>query len=214
MKKSTIEIPTKEPSKIVRYKRGILVIKPESELNKVYFLRKGLIRQFWVSAEGEEVTIHIFKPGSLFPLMLIIIKNSDSFYFEALTNVELQEFSAQESLNSIKNNPNLLYEFTEKFAFAINGLSLRIEMLAVSKVSTKILIFLDYLAKSFGTKIDDGKIEVNLNFTHNDISSWIGAQRETVSREISKLTKSGVLTFNKKGILINKDFFPTKMKNR
>ena len=192
------------------YKKGQTILKPDGDIKQVYFLRKGLVRQYWVSEEGEEITINIFKPGALFPLMLVIAKKTNRHYFEALTETETQELGAQSSLEAIKNSPQLLYEFTEKFALALDSLALRIELLASRASSAKILLFLDYLVKNFGTETNSGKIHISLTFTHSDIASWVGTRRETVTRSLEKYSKNkmisldkGLITIEDKGMFLD-----------
>lgn len=189
-------------SVIKNLKKGTILLDPESEIKQVWFLRRGYIRQYFVSANGEEVTIHIFRPGALLPLMLYSANLINRFYFQAATNVQVQEFPASKIMQVLQNNPKLLLELTTKFALAINALSLRVEMLATKTSKTKILLFLEYLSKNFSDGKSD-KTKIDLPLTHSEIAAWIGTKRETVSREISNLTKKGVISFRKNIITIN-----------
>lgn len=198
----TVQKGTRKAAKIKTFEKGDLLLKPSLEIEKVYFLRKGLVRQYSLSEDGEEVTIHLFKPGSLFPIMLLFSQKPNRYYFEAFTSIEVQELSSESSFDSIVKNKDLLLEFTQKFALAIAGLSQRIEILGSRRVSTKILLFIDYLGKNFGNELPGGKVGIDLNLTHDEIASWVGARRETVSRKIEKLSRQQLISLAKGKIVI------------
>ncbi len=183
-------------------RKGTVLLDPEAEIKHVWFLRKGYIRQYLVSANGDDVTVHIFRPGAVLPLMLYAADLPNRFYFQAATNIEVQEFPAKKILETVQDNPKLLFELTAKFALAINALTLRIEMLSTKTSRTKTLLFLEYLRNHFATE-KNGKSKIALPLTHAEIAAWIGTKRETVSREFSILAKKGVISVKKGFITIN-----------
>lgn len=193
----------KTKPKIRFFKKGTVILDPGKNLDSVWFIRKGIVRQYIVTETGEEITIHFFRPGAIFPLMLVLANLPNRFSFQATTNLEVQEFSSQKILQVLVNNPKLLFEIASKFALGLNGLSQRIEILSTKNTKRKIYLLLDYFVKQFG-QTNNSEVKIDLPLTHAEIATWIGVRRETVSRELSHLTKLGILE-SKKGTLFFRD---------
>ncbi len=198
------ELEEREEPRLRILKKGHILLNPQEKIVHIWFLKKGFIRQYVVSSTGEEVTIHIFRPGALFPLMLHLADLPNRFYFQASTNIEMQEYSASGVSGLIKDNPKLLLDLSRKFATAINALSFRIEILATKNSRIKLLLFLEYLANQFASK-KVGVTKIEIPFTHTEIAAWIGVKRETASREISNLAKSKVITVKQGFFTINRN---------
>src|SRR5689334_3964412 len=66
-------------------KRQVLVEAQEAPTG-VFLLKSGVVRQYSITENGDEVTLNIFKPLSFFP-MNWVLNNTNSFFFEAMTDV-------------------------------------------------------------------------------------------------------------------------------
>ena len=77
----------------------------------------------------------------------------------------------------------------------------RVEGLTFDTAYRKVESLLLYFAKKFGEKKGKDTI-IDYPLTHREIASWIGSARETVSLEIEKLKKNGIITVTKRTILI------------
>lgn len=182
--------------KVAKYRRKEIILRAGEPIFGIFFLNKGNVRQYLISEEGEEVTIHLYRPGSFFPIMLLITDTPNRYYFEAETTAETYRLPPEEVIDFVKNNPDVLFDLTERFGQAVIGLSKRIEILAIGSVYSKVVSLLSYLAARFGEE-KEGQLVINLPLTHNDIAAWIGAKRETVSRQMEALAKAGVIKQDK-----------------
>lgn len=145
-----------------------------------------------ISEDGEEATIHVFRPGSFFPIMLSLSSRPNKYYLEAVENTEVVKAPAKEVVAFVKNDHEVLFDLTTRFADAITGLMLRIEQLVSQGAYPKIVSLLLYLADTFGQNSDEG-LKIKLQFSHDDIAAWVGVARETVSRQIEKLQQKGLV---------------------
>ena len=71
------------------YKKGETLIRSDDDPQGIFCLKKGYIRQYTISAAGTELTLHILKPTSYFPMVWAINGTPNVYYFEALTPVEV-----------------------------------------------------------------------------------------------------------------------------
>jgi CRP-like cAMP-binding protein len=188
-----------------RYKKKEMILRADDPVNWIYFLQSGLVRQYIITPNGDEVTIHLFEPNSFFPTMLLVGHIENRFNFEANTDVELRKTSPEHMTRFLTENPDVLFDLTSRFARAIDGLSRRVEMLATDTASTKVIGLLCYLGQKFGTEQNNTTV-IDIPLTHADIANWVGDSRETVSRQMEKLAKNKLISYKNHSItLLNVD---------
>lgn len=187
---------------LVRLKRGQVLLNPDEQISHIYFLEKGYVKQYVISEDGEEITIHIFRNPSYFPMMLAIAGVSNKYFFEALGSVEARKAPLEQTMEFVKNNPEALFDLTKRFAGGINGLAIRLENLVSERSYKRVVSFFLYLANTFGEN-RRGKVEIKLPLTHKEIASWVNLTRETTSRQIEKLINKQLLTRSKLFFIVN-----------
>lgn len=176
------------------YKKGEILIRADDDPQGIFCLRKGYVRQYTISKTGFELTLHILKPISYFPMVWAINGAPNVYYFEALTSVEVGRAPRDKIVNFIKDKPliisALLSELLEDYAETL----IRVEHLVFSDAYRRVISILLYIAKHFGEKHDKGII-VGHRFTQQDIATLVGVARETASIEMVKLEKKGLIKY-------------------
>ena len=71
------------------YKQDEILIRADDDPQGIFCLQKGYVRQYIISKAGFELTIHILKPISYFPMVWAINGTPNVYYYEALTPVEV-----------------------------------------------------------------------------------------------------------------------------
>lgn len=187
--------------KLLKLKKGKIIYQPDDPISDIYLLKEGLVRQYSISKNGDEVTINVFRPISFLPIMLILSNQPNKYFFEAQTDLEVFGAPFEKVLEFLQKEPTVLFDLTKRFAAAIGGLTTRIEELSFNEARDHVTSLLLYLADRFG-KTEDQKITINLPLTHQDLASWTSLTRETTSRQLEKLVKESVISFNHKYITI------------
>ncbi len=184
------------------YRKGETLIRADDDPQGIFCLTKGYIRQYTISALGTELTLHILKPTSYFPMVWAVNGTPNVYYFEALTPVEVGRAPRDEVVTFIKDKPEIIFELMsgllEEYAETLK----RVEHLVFSDAYRRVISVLIYIAKHFGSKNVRG-IVVNHRFTHQDIATLVGVARETASIEIIKLEKKGLIEYIDHSMLFN-----------
>lgn len=183
------------------FKKGEILIHADDDPAGIFYLKTGTVRQYSISKEGEEQTLTLYKPISYFPMMWAMNNIHNTYYFEALTEVEVYRAPKDAVLEFIKKEPDVLYDLTTRIYSGMHGLLSRMEYLLFSSAYNKILFTLINNATRFGTSEN---AKVHLHMTHKDIAAFSGLTKETISREIKKLEEKGLVE-NKNQLLIIKD---------
>jgi len=176
------------------YKKGEIILRADDNPSGVYYLKKGFVRLYAISREGQEITFNIFKPGSYFSMMWAIANTTNHHFFEAMTAVELQRAPKEKLLEFIKSQPDVLFELTRRILIGLSGLITEMEYLLFGNANIKVASVILLLAKRFGQKKTNGGVVIQHPFTHRMIASIAGLTRETTTLEIQKLKQEKVLT--------------------
>jgi CRP-like cAMP-binding protein len=179
--------------------KGQTLYEADDPIDAIYFITEGYVRQFLVTQDGEEITMHIFQPGAYLPMMLVYSSLPNRYTFTALSQVRGFKTATAKVTTFVEKNPDVLLDLTKRFAGGINGLLLKIENELYKDAYRKVASTILYLTDKFGTTND---AETKLPFSHVQLASWTGLQRETVSRQIEKMQKKGLVHQEKNNLFI------------
>lgn len=174
------------------YKKGEMLIRADDDPQGIFCLKKGYVRQYTISKTGLELTLHILKPISYFPMVWAINGTPNVYYFEALTPCEVGRAPRDQVVTFIKDKPTIIFELMSELLEDYAESLTRVEHLVFSDAYRRVISVLLYIAKHFGEK-DDKNIIVRHRFTQQDIATLVGVARETASSEMIKLEKKGFI---------------------
>ncbi len=195
-----LEIFFRQFSKVI-YEKGEIILRAEDTPVGVYFLQEGFVRQSLVSSSGEMFIIHVYKPGSFFPLMWVVNDTPNTYYFEAMTPVEIWHAPREAVREFLADHPAVVYDFASRLLAGVTGMMKRMAYLVMENAYTKTMLLLLYLAHSLGEKERSGVI-LPVPVSHREISAWIGTTRETASLQVERLKKRGLIVYRKRQLII------------
>lgn len=199
LKQKTESFFLRFPKKIL--KKGEVIVEAEETPEEAFYLKKGYVRAYTMSPQGIELTLHIFTPGSYFPMMFILNDLENRYYFEALTQSEIFVIPKGKIISFLRKNPAVLEDLTSRLLRGLDKMMLRIEYLVYSSAKVRVSSALMFLTHHFGKKAGT-IIKISLPFTHREIAAFAGISRETVSRELKKLQKDKIIGYKKQFITI------------
>lgn len=179
---------------IRNYKKGEMLIRADDDPQGIFCLTKGYVRQYTISKAGFELTLHILKPISYFPMVWAVNGTPNLYYFEALTPVEVGRAPRNQVVDFIKDKPDVIFELLSELIEDYAESLTRIEHLVFSDAYRRVISVLLYIAKHFGEESGKG-VAVNHRFTQQDIATLVGVARETASNELVKLEKKGLIKY-------------------
>lgn len=174
------------------YKKGEMLIRADDDPQGIFYLMKGFVRQYTISSSGNELTLHILKPISYFPMVWAINGTPNVYYFEALTPVDAGRAPRDQVVEFIKDKPTIIFELMSELVEDYAESLTRIEHLVFSDAYRRVISILLYITKHFG-KVHGKGIIVRHRFTQQDIATLVGIARETASIEMIKLEKKGLI---------------------
>lgn len=166
----------------------------ESHVSYIYYLKRGIAKQYAVSSRGDEVVLNMFRPISCFPLVHLFPSIQNHSYFETVSNVELIRAPISEFLLFLKGNPLILLDLAEILAHAFYDTSNMIECFMLGRAHNRVVMALLIYARKFGECTKKGERIINMPLTHKNIGALVGLTRETVSREMEHLERKKIVT--------------------
>jgi len=183
------------------YKKGETLIRADDDPQGIFCLTKGYVRQYTISKTGFELTLHILRPVSYFPMVWAINGTPNVYFFEALTPVEVGRAPREDVVNFIKDKPTIVFELLSELIERYAETLTRMENLVFSDAYRRVISVLLYIAKHFGEEKGKGVL-ITHHFTQQDIATLVGVARETASVEMARLEKKGLVEHIDRAIFI------------
>jgi CRP/FNR family transcriptional regulator len=181
------------------FKKGEVIIFQGEVPRTAFVIKSGTVKAYNLSVDGDEKPVAFYGEDRTFPTPWVYGKVASAFYYyEAFTpEVEVYAIERDEFVSFIKKRPELVYQELQHVLLDEIGGTLRLNALQHSRASDKLIYSLHYLAISYGRPLEDNKIEIQLELTHQDFANLTGLTRETAATELNKLKKQGVIYYGK-----------------
>lgn len=173
------------------------------DLNRIFYLNQGFIRLYTVSKDGSELTLHIFSPSSIFPILWDKKPNSE-YYFESLTPVEVYSYGREKLKQFIAEKPAANLEIIRQLTFFSESTIRKLEFKIFGDAYQQVVAIILNLAECFGKVGRGGSTIIAYWFTHQDIASLAGLSRERVTIEINNLQSKKLISYESHFITIPK----------
>lgn len=178
-----------------------IVLEEDPSANAMFVIVKGKIRISVTGFEGREAILAIMGPGDYFGEMSVIDGAPRSASVYAVAETELMLLRREDLLQQLETNPKLALSMLIEFSRRLRIADSRITSLALLDVYGRVANTLMDLARTKGKKV--GSIAViEHRPTQQEIAEMSGTTRETVSRVLNKLQRSGSLIVERDKILI------------
>lgn len=183
------------------YRKGDIITFPHEDPDGVMFLVEGLVEQYDVTPEGNKISVNIFKPTAFFPMSWAINKTPNVYFFAALTEVRLKKAHPDTVAQFVQQNPDVMFDLLSRVYKGTEGLLRRL-VLAASGLASNRLIY-ELLLESYRFGDNSQGMKKTIKIKQSNLAARSGLARETVSRELHKLEREGILTLTKEGIVFD-----------
>jgi len=183
---------------IKNYKKNSIVYMQNEKCKSLDVILEGIITIQKIDSEGNMLSINDFTNGDVIgENLLFSVKNIYPMTILAKIDVKMLHINKDLILKLCLNNESFLLGFLQSLSNKALILSDKFTSLTMKTLRQCIIDFLlfEYYAQE-STKI-------KLNMTKKDLAEKIGVQRSSLSRELNKMRKDGLIDFNSNYITIN-----------
>ncbi len=179
---------------VKKYKKGAIIKQLWEPITKACVVLKGSVVLKFLSDSGNEHRISRVHEGSIFALSfacskkasgdtleIVSYEDSEILYLNLSTLFsDKKEFSKPLEQVSI----NLLGELAEKNVF----LNKKVEILSHHKIRDRVIVCLKTMSK--------GKRHFKIPLNREQMASFLGVERSSLSRELSKMKEEGLIDYD------------------
>jgi len=183
-----------------RFSKDQIVLSEEDTSNYMYIVYSGKVRVVKICDDGREQIITIHKKGDFFGEMSLLDGNTAPATVIAHEEAVIGLFSRTDFEAHFLSHENISHKIINLLCQRLREAWTMIKILSFDSAEHRVMVVLSRLQDLYGVRDDRGVI-VNIRVTHQHIASYAAITRETASRILNRLEKSGDIE-----ILENKNF--------
>lgn len=173
----------------------------EDTANSIFIVKSGSFRSVRLDSEGSEQTLDFYLPGEVMGLDALgtgrFLCSVTALETSAVCELPLSRLSSL-----CAKIPSLQAQLMRIIGTQISAHHEHIALLGTQSASAKLGAFLLMLSQRYGA-LGYSKTEFNLPMDRHGIASFLSLTVETVSRQLSNLKNTGIISLKRRGVHIN-----------
>lgn len=180
-------------------RKGEYIFKEGDYVTEMYFVQRGKVKIISTGLDGKKHIVRLATDGhilghrgygnEIYPVSAIALEDSKICSVDNTTLYEL-----------MKINFDFSYQLMMFYSSELRKSELRVKCFAQMTVKEKVIYAIIYIIDTFGL---DSNNALNGPITRQEIASIAGTNDEQVSRALLELKKRGLISTNKRKIIIN-----------
>lgn len=176
-----------------RLARGEVLFVVEEEAAGIFVIVSGCVRAFRVSSEGREQVIHVEHAGAT----LAEVPVFDDGTYPATASAEEESIVLFIEKRAFREflllHPQLALAALKLLAGRLRRHAELVESLSLREVGQRLAQLFISEARDCGS-LDQGRLEVDLPLSHQQLAARVGSVREVVTRALTRLQKDGLIS--------------------
>ena len=175
----------------VRKARGEFIYLPGDRADFVYILKQGRVKLSVLSESGKEIAIDIIQPGEIFGEFALVDESPRSNLTRALDDMVMWVIPRHDFTRLLVSLPKLALSYIRLVGDRRRRMEQKLSDITSKTVSARVCELLHELS----TSASDVEIasEHIVPLTHYDVSSLIGAARQTTTTVLNDLERRGII---------------------
>lgn len=185
------------------YKKHETILFGNEEPQGTYYIQNGAVRSLLAASDGRELTITLLGANDLFPIIWTLYDTKPPRHtFQAFTDTEIRRAPRNEYLAFIKENPDVFEYNVKKVLRRLTSASDRFEIALLGNARERVASVLLFIAENLGKTEAEMKL-IPVPVTHQEIADMVGLSRETVTIEMDKLQKEGMIIYRGRVLMVS-----------
>lgn len=180
--------------------RGEIVFDQGQRHNGIAIIESGLVRSFYTSPTGRQLTLAYWFPGNFVGGPEIFGGGVHMWAAVAAQKSTVTLLPGERLRDLAREVPDLALGIIDALVFKARCYSSLAQMLGTRSLSERLMQVLVHLTNTYGVREKDG-IVIAASYTHAEIANMIGSTRQWVTVSLNRLQKAKILT-QKRGVLI------------
>ena len=184
-----------------KYRKGVTVFHEGQPGIAFYLISSGRVKVFKLNEDGRELIFGIFGDGAIFGDVPVFDGGPYPASAATLVETEVVYMSRDDFIRLITEHPAISLKIVRVLGKRLRQAQRFVMEIAMKSVLQRLSAQLVRLAEEYGRE-EGGETIIDLPLTRQELAELIGVTRETVTRELSKLSKAGAISLEGKKIFI------------
>jgi CRP/FNR family transcriptional regulator len=182
------------------YKKGQYIFSENGYPQGLYCINHGKVKLANAGLNGKEHILRLLKNGDVIGYRSLI--SSDRYHCSAiaLEDCSVCFIPKEKFFELVKENPKVNLELLKLLSNNLKQAEAQVVSMAQKNVRERMAEALLFFKATYGT--NEGDLSLNINFTREEISSFVGTSTETVIRLLSEFNNDHIVSIYGKKIII------------
>lgn len=158
----------------------------------LFVLQRGRVRIYRATPEGREFTVAVVGSGTVFGEMVLTGQRLRNSYAQAVEESEVSAMCRADVERLILEKPEVGLQLVHLLSERLAINETRMEDIALKEVPARLASLILMLVENEGIRTPTS-YKIPTRYTHQQLGSMIGANREAVTRALARLRESGAL---------------------
>ncbi len=186
--------------KLWQFSKGEIVFRTDDEAKQFFMLCQGSMKIYDNNANGKEQILYIYHPGDFIGGLNVLKDHKYRYMGQVLEPSLVATMSKQVFDCYALANPKILKRILEKSYDRIRWAESLVHRLSSSNAEIKVAALLLQLERDLGKKTSEG-ILIELPINREEMGSYAGLTRETMTRKLQELKDAGIIVFKSPKLL-------------
>lgn len=175
-------------------RRGTVIYRPGETGEALFLLKRGRVRLYRLSPEGKKLLTAVIEPGTFFGDMAIAGQSMHHSYAEAAEDSTLCVMSPHDLEELFLSLPQVALRLIQHLSARVTELESRLEESSLRSMESRVAATLLRRSETDGTR--------TIAITHQELAEFVGTYRETVTRVLDVLQKTGAVRLDRGRITV------------
>lgn len=186
------------------YKKGDYIFRTGDKADQLYIVCSGKMKIYTFTPDGREQILYIYSTGDFVGAFNLLKEDEYKYNAVALEDTIISTLTKSKFDEIVIRNPSMTLKILEKAYERIRWAEDLINRLTASSVDAKVAGLLLKLMHDFGKVTDEGVV-LELSINREEMGSYAGLSRETITRKLNMFKELGLLEFQGNKVIIIKN---------
>lgn len=180
------------------YKKREFIYFNQDTADKLYFIHSGAVKIIGYTDEGNEVIKGLLHKGEIFGESAFYGPSKRNDYAQAVEDAEICSISTGQIMEIVRDSEDFGTFVHKLLSWRVLNSQRRMESLLFKDAKARIAEFVIEQANKSGRETLDGAVVLKNYLTHQEIASFTGTSRQTVTTVLNQFREARILDFNRR----------------
>lgn len=176
-----------------RFEAGDVVFREGDGGDTCYIVRSGLARAVRQHSDGRSITLSHFGPGEIFGELAMFDEEPRSATVDVIEDTEVLAIPGRDMQRLMREHAEIAVKLNTALAQRLRATNERLSRQSFQTVQSRVAAVLAQMVAA-ARDGNEGDSDVEIALTQADLAKLAGSSRESASRFLATLERSGVIT--------------------